>query len=309
MDWRRLIDPELAGLVRGGPTIGSLRLEDLPGHYEQRRRAAPVDLSDQVERRDVVIDDATGVSVRCHRPLGVSGPLPVLLTIHGGGFIVGSNRMDDIVLDEWCSRLPAFGVSVDYRLAPEHPYPAALDDCVAAVEWIGANVGMLGADVSRLGVFGVSAGGGLAAAVALREREDGRARVTCLLLESPSLDDRQRWPSNQWEVPVADRATVELGWRAYLGELYGTDDVPAAAAPGRAADLKGMPATCITVGELDGLIDEARAFSEHLRRADVPTVFRSYAGAPHLFTSHRDTAIAKRCRADQLAWLQQHLSG
>ena len=181
MDWRRLIDAELATRVHGGPTIGSLRVEELPALYEQRREAAAVELSGDVERWDVVIDGVAGVSVRCHRPRGVSGLLPVLLSIHGGGFIVGSNRMDDVLLDEWCPRLPAVGVSVDYRLAPEHPCPAALEDCAAAVEWIAANAETLGVDVSRFGVFGVSAGGCLAAAVALRELDDGRNRLMCLL--------------------------------------------------------------------------------------------------------------------------------
>jgi acetyl esterase/lipase len=289
VDWEEQLDPELKDSMSSGPTLGSLQLEDLPSLYEVRRSVKAPDLSPSVEREDHVIDSATGVSVRVHRPKGVARLRGCLLTIHGGSFIVGSNRMDDQLLDQWCPALGIVGISVDYRLAPESPYPAALEDCVRALLWIREKAPSLGADPHKLGVYGLSAGGCLAAGLVLRCREMDVAPP----------------PSNRWNVPVA----VELGWRAYLGDLYGTDGIPPTAAPARSTDLGGLPPACITIGALDGLVDESNDFTGRLHDAGAECQLHVYEGAPHLFAvQHPNTAVAKRCRSDQLAWLKEQLA-
>jgi acetyl esterase/lipase len=226
--------------------------------------------------------DGYDVMLRVYTPEGFDGPLPCVYGIHGGGYVLGTYDMLDRVFDGWCSGLGCIGVSVEYRLAPEHPYPAPLEDCYAGVEWVHANAAELGVDPDRIGIQGTSAGGGLAAALALLARDRGEVPLAFQVLECPMVDDRFHTPSSNIDrLQVWSRESNEYGWRSYLGDLYGRDDVPYHAAPARAEDLTGLPPAIVCVGGADGFRDEDVLYALRLSQAGVPTELHVYPGAPH----------------------------
>ena len=268
----------------------------------------PLPLSDRVERSDHVVSEDPRVVVRVHRPVGVEGALACVFSIHGGGYVLGSYEMDDAKFDRWCQTHGIVGVSVEYRLAPEHPYPAPLEDCYAALEWTYAHAAELEIDPGRIGITGVSAGGGLCAALALLARDRARVPVRFQLLDCPMLDDRQVTPSSRLdELLVWNRASNAFGWRSYLGDLYGRHDVPAHAAPARATDLAGLPQAYVCVGGADGFRDEDIDYAQRLYAAGVETELHVYPGAPHGVGLFVGTEIAERYAADQEDWLRRQL--
>lgn len=304
------LDDEVAAFLATLPASPALSLDTLPG-IRAARAAVPLPaLSDRVERTSVTVPHDPPVTLRISRPKDGPAPMPCVYSIHGGGFVNGSARTDDARFDSWCRLLGCVGVSVDYRLAPETRYPGPLDDCYAGLEWLFANAADLGVDRDRIGLLGVSAGGGLAAGTALRARDGGELRPAFLMLHAPMLDDRQVTESSRWEdVPVWGPAANAFGWRAYLGDAYGTEDVPAYAAPSRAADVSGLPRTYIAVGSMDGFHDEGVEFALRLTRAGVPTDLHVYAGAPHAFDLPGcEASVAQRARRDSLDWLVRELA-
>lgn len=300
------IDAEIAQLVAMIPigtvdsgTLEAVRSADLGG---------PVELSDQVERSDHVVSEDTGVTVRVHRPVGVAGPLPCVYSMHGGGYVLGSNAMDDARFDAWCQRFDIVGVSVEYRLAPETPFPGPLEDCYEGLRWVYANHRTIGVDPDRIGIAGVSAGGGLAAALALLTRDRGEIPLVLQLLECPMIDDRQLTSSSRLDgLAIWNRESNEFGWRSYLGDLYGAADVPPYAAPARAADLEGLPPAYVCVGTADGFRDEDIDYAARLNQAGVATELHVYAGAPHGVGVFAGTALADRYNRDLEHWLVQQL--
>jgi acetyl esterase/lipase len=302
------LDPQLVELVASIP-IGTVDA----GTLEGLRRAdfgAPAELSERVERTDHVVDASTGVTVRVHRPAGAAGPLPCLYSMHGGGFVFGTNAIDDARFDSWCPRFGLVGVSVDYRLAPETPYPGPLDDCYAGLRWVWAHHEEIGVDPDQIALVGVSAGGGLAAGLALMARDRGEVPILFQLLECPMLDDRQVSPSSRLEgLAIWNRHSNEFGWRSYLGPLYGTSEVPAYAAPARATDLAGLPPAYICVGTADGFRDEDIDYATRLNQAGVPAELHVYAGAPHGVGVFAGTALADRYNRDLEEWLAARIGG
>ena len=272
-----------------------------------------ISLSDQVERRDYVVPGPPGapdIIVRTHVPAGLDGPAPCLYSMHGGGYILGDRTIDDLRFDLWCPKYSFIGVSVEYRLAPETSYPGPLEDCYAGLAWVHAHAGELGIDPARIGINGASAGGGLAAALALLARDRGELPIAFQMLAYPMLDDRQVNPSSTWEVPIWPPASNEFGWRCYLGELYGRDDIPGTAVPARATDLTGLPPTLIYVGTLDIFCDEDILFAMHLNHAGVPTELHVYAGAPHGFEGFAmGSDVSRRCLRETEEWLVRALAG
>jgi len=230
-------------------------------------------------------------------------------SIHGGGYVLGNNTMDDPFFDALCPKLGFVGVSVEYRLAPETPYPGPLDDCYLGLQWTFAHAEELGIDTGTVGVMGVSAGGGLAAALALLVRDRGEMQLAFQLLDQPMLDDRQITPSSiEDDIPVWSRASNTFGWKAYLGDLYGTDTIPPTAAPTRATDLAGLPPALVTVGAVDGFRDEDADYALRLNQAGVPCELHVYPGACHGFNLIApDAAVTKQNRRDTEAWLRRHL--
>jgi acetyl esterase/lipase len=268
------------------------------------------DLSGNVDRRTVFVPGPPGapdVALRIHRPVGVVGPLPCLYWMHGGGLVLGSADQDDFRFDRWCHRHQIMAVSVEYRLAPEHHYPAAIEDCYVGLRWVADHAEELGVDAASLGIGGASAGGGLAAALALLMRDRGGPRIQSQLLIYPMLDDRQTTPSSRWEVPIWPPSSNSFGWSSYLGEAHRGPDVSAHAAPARAVDLAGLPPALITVGAVDGFVDEDIAYAQRLNQAGVDVELHVYPGAPHGFDGLLPaTAVARRCLADTHAWIAKH---
>ena len=270
---------------------------------------AAATLPSDVERRDHDVSDDPHVFVRVHRPVDATGALPCLFHIHGGGYVLGSLDMDDDRFGRHCTELGMVGVSVEHRLAPETPYPGPLHDCYAALLWTHEHAGDLGIDVSRIGIGGISAGGGLAAGLALLARDRGEVPVAFQMLECPMIDDRQTTSSSQLDgLPIWSRESNEFGWRSYLGELYGTEAIPAHAAPARADDLSGLPPTLVIVGGADGFRDEDITYALRLGQAGVSTELHVLPGAPHGVQMFAESTLARRWNALVTEWLRLQLT-
>jgi acetyl esterase/lipase len=301
------LDSEIRGVVSAIP-IGTIGLEDLT-EIRSVPMVPPTPLSDAVERTDHIVPGDPDVVVRVHRPRGLEGALPCLYSIHGGGYVIGSYTMDDPRFDVWCPRFGCVGVSVEYRLSPETPYPGPLDDCYLGLKWVHEHHRELGVDPDRIGITGVSAGGGLAAAVALLARDRGEVPLQFQLLDCPMLDDRQTTPSSQLEgLYVWTRESNTFGWQSYLGSRYGTDDVPAYAAAARADDLSGLPPAYVCVGGVDGFRDEDIAYAMRLNQAGVPTELHVFSGAPHGVMMFTGSAVAERYTRALDDWLGRQLN-
>ena len=215
---------------------------------------------------------------------------------------------DDPRFDGWCPRYGCIGASVQYRLAPETPYPGPLDDCYAGLAWVHRNADELGVDPGRIGIGGQSAGAGLAAGLALLARDRGEVPVAFQLLIYPMLDDRQITPSSAWSDPIWPPSANAYGWTAYLGDRKGGPDVEPYAAPARATDLAGLPPTLIAVGAIDGFSDEDIDYAVRLRHAGVPVDLHVYAGAPHGFEGLAvGAAVSRRAASDIDEWLAGQL--
>lgn len=307
------LDASFLDAVSRLPPLGAagLRPEDLPASrakHAEIQAKFNAGVSDAVTRRDELLPGNPPIMLRIHRPKAASGPLPCIYWMHGGGYIRGSRKIDDLRFDQWCQKFRCMAVSVEYRLAPEHPYPAPLDDCYEGLLWAQANASDLGIDATRMGVGGASAGGGLAAALALRARDERKINISFQLLIYPMLDDRQVTPSSRWQVPVWGPRDNEFGWRSYLGRSYGDPDISPYAVPARAQDLLGLPPTLMTVGALDGFADECIVYAQRLNQAGVPTELHLYPGAPHGFDYLASgSKLTQRFRRDTEEWLETAL--
>ncbi|MGA7135501.1 MAG: alpha/beta hydrolase [Mycobacterium sp.] len=298
---REALDPEIREAVRDIPDF-VFSVETVP---MMRANAVfvPVDSQD-IERTELRTGPEGGVELTLLRPRDAVGDLPVLYWMHGGGTVIGNRFMDNDRLNEWSRSLSCVCVSVEYRLAPEAPYPAAIDDCDEGLRYIFEHAAELRLDTHRIGLAGRSAGGGLAAALALRWRDGGDDRVAFQYLEYPMLDDRMSTPSSMLDgLPLWSRESNAFGWRAYLGDRCGTDSVPPDAAPGRASELAGLPPTFITVGTADCLRDEAIDFAARLCQAGVLIELHVYAGAVHGFDMFAGCAVVRCAARDSADWL------
>ncbi|MFV0309642.1 MAG: alpha/beta hydrolase, partial [Desertimonas sp.] len=263
-------------------------------------------LSDEVSRTSHDIDAADGYrfNVRVHRPKGVAGALPALVWMHGGGMVAGTNLQDDARFDVWSRRLGIVGVSVDYGLSPERPYPGPLEDCYAALGWAHEHAAELGIRRDAIGIGGSSAGGNLTAGLALLARDRGEHAVAFQTLVYPMIDDRMTTPSSQWDVPLWPASTLELMWNCYLEGRRGGPDVDQYASPGRATDLRGLPPAFMCVGTLDGFLDEDVTYAQRMIQAGVPVELHVYPGAPHGFDLYMpESRIGRRGRRHLEEWL------
>jgi len=242
-------------------------------------------------------DDAI-ISTRVYRPSGAVGKLPVLLWIHGGGFIVGQAIQDDPVAYRYAKSLNCIVVSVDYRLAPEFPFPTPLEDCYATLKWMSEKSNEIGVDTSRIAVGGLSAGAGLAAALAQIARDRGEVAIKFQLLGYPMLDDRniaQISDPSQQTIPWTQSKNL-FAWRAYLGKEPGTSDTPLYASAGRTEDLEGLPPVYIYIGDLDLFLAENLEYAKRLITAGVPTDIHVYQNAVHGFDFFApESRIGQRC--------------
>jgi acetyl esterase len=257
-------------------------------------------------------EGAPEVRMRRYRPALSDGALPALVYFHGGGFVVGSLDLYDTDCRRIAAEVEAVVVSVDYRLAPEHPFPAGLEDCYAALVWVAEHADELGVDPDRIAVGGESAGGGLAAGVALLARDRSGPSLCLQLLSIPELDDRMETESMRTlgaeAIPVTTLANGAISWDSYLGAgVRGTDQVSPYAAPARATDLAGLPPALVTAYELDALRDEDIAYAQRLMSSGVPTELHVYRGAFHSCTWLSQAGICQKILADLIDTLRRAL--
>jgi acetyl esterase/lipase len=301
VEFEHRIDPELRIVIRQMPDRD---LEDLPGQRLKsdemlKAMRAGIASSDFVRKEDYLIPGRAMdpmVRVRIYRPSAQLAEIGCLVWIHGGGYVAGSIVQDEPICECIVESVGCAVVSVDYRLAPENPFPAAAEDCYAALRWASQNADHLGLIADRFAIGGASSGAGAAAAVALMVRDRGELDLLFQLLDYPMLDDRAPvTPTQMVTYPkVWNLAANELSWRSYLGSAYGTDDVSPYAAPARAADLTGLPPSFIGVGQLDLFVEEDIAYAQRLISAGVPTELHVYPGATHGFDILVPTAEVSR---------------
>ena len=304
-----MIDPELAAIVDLIPAFDLHDPVAARAAFEELIAGLDIEVpeAETLEIEDRLVPGWEGdpeVPVRVYRPRRAGGdgaaPVPGIVFIHGGGFIIGSVEAEHIGAVLVAADAGAVVVSVDYRLAPEHPYPAALHDCYAALSWLHAEAGALGVDRDRVAVMGASAGGGLSAAVALLARDLGGPALCFQMLQIPELDDRLETPSMQKFVdsPLWNRPLAVQSWKAYLGELHGAPDVPAYAAPSRATDLSGLPPAYISTAEHDPLRDEGIAYALGLLHAGVSVELHQFPGTFHGSALVTTAAVSKRAQRE-----------
>lgn len=310
MSSRALVDPELLGGIDLVPVF-NLADCDITAFRAGLPDALPP--LESYAREDVAIErmkvpgpaGAPDVEIILYRPLQAgAGPLPLFLNIHGGGYIFGAaaeNGPGDV---RTASEVGCVVASVEYRLAPETVAPGAVEDCYAALHWLHTNADRLALDPQRIAVGGQSAGGGLAAALALLARDRGEIPICFQLLIYPMLDDRTAAQSPSHCNPftgefVWTRTSNLAGWRAYLGHEPGAPAVAPYAVPARAANLAGLPPAYITVGMLDLFLEEDIAYAQRLMNAGVSTELHVLPGAYHGFELAKDAALARRSEFDR----------
>jgi acetyl esterase len=297
------MDPELEAFV---PLLSQADLTDpVPARQNLAGLVATVPAPDtsEMEIEDRTVPADPGVAVRIYRPHQAQG---AIVWLHGGGWVMGDRDTEH----PWAARLAdgssAVVISVAYRLAPEHPFPAALDDAYAVLTWAAEHAVELGIDPERIAVGGHSAGANLAAAVALRARDQQGPPIHFQLLSQPALDDRQEtWSQRHFtDTPWATRDVVTAAWRHYLGAVPATPY----AAPARAADLSGLPPAYIATAELCPNRDEDIDYALRLLQAGVPVELHQWSGTFHGSHMILSAEVSQRQNAEFAAALRRALA-
>lgn len=306
-----LVDPELRPLLEAWPTI-ALSTETLAALRTRELPAPPIaDSGVALERRTVPGPaGAPDIGLHIYRPRAATGPMGCIYHIHGGGYVGGAARELEFVHRPLAAALACVIVSVDYRLAPETVFPGAIEDCYAGLAWTVANADALGIDVARLGVMGESAGGGLAAALALMARDRGEIALAFQHLTYPMLDDRTCTtpPHAHAGEFIWTPHNNHFGWSALLGQAPGGADVSPYAAAARAIDLAGLPPTFIMTGALDLFVDEDIDYARRLIAAGVPTELQVHPGAFHGFDILAGAGVADRAQSARVDALRRALA-
>jgi acetyl esterase/lipase len=284
------IDPELLVALEDRPDFDIW--ENLPETRVKLREFAEsydahLPVMDHVVFADHQIPEAghnPDLRVRVYRPEKTVGPLPGLLWIHGGGYVMGSVDVEVPIMQRLVDEVGCVVVAVEYRLAPEHPYPAPLDDCYQALTWLFASAAELGVDEEKVAIGGISAGAGLASGLALMARDRGDYRIVYQLLLCPMLDDLNERPSTHMDLTGIgwDRRSNQKGWQAYLSGDYDAD-IHEYAIPSRVDDLSRLPPAYISVGTLDLFLDENLHYARRLMAAEVATELHVFPGGIHAF--------------------------
>ena len=300
------LDPAMAAIVEAMPDL-TVDDESLPNIRQLFAALAAGPEPDGIDVDEHTVDDDAGIVLRVlRRDDADQGPRPCVYWIHGGGYVIGSRMMDDVRLAAWVRALDCVLASVEYRLAPEHPFPTPLDDCERGLRWVHEHAAELGVDPGRIGIAGLSAGGGLTAALAQRIRGSAELPVVFQLLDSPMLDDRQESPSSRADwLAIWSRESNRFGWASYLGQHSGSDTPPDHAVPARATDLTGLPPTLVLAGGADGFCDEDVEYASRLNRSGVPTELHVYPGAPHGFTMFPGSSLAEQADRDAIDWIRR----
>ena len=264
-----------------------------------------------VEDRAVAgVGDRPDLPVLICAPAGVARPAAVLYWLHGGGMVLGNNREGAGEFLDWARRCGLLVVSPEYRLAPETPHPGPVEDCYAGLEWVARHGGEFGADPGRIIVAGVSAGGGLAAALALMARDRGGPPLLGQLLLCPMLDDRNASGSavQMTGRDVWDRTSNATAWTALLGAAAGGPRVDAYAAPARCEDLSGLPPAFLDVGSAETFRDEVVAYAAAIWRDGGEAELHVWPGGFHTFDGWvPHAALSRHARAARVRWLRRLL--
>jgi acetyl esterase/lipase len=315
-------DPELAAaleLVREvvSPVLTAEDIETVR-RSEGLRQLAETDLTldGAFEVTDRAVPGPAGapeISLLVCRPTAppVPSPLPVIYHVHGGGMVLGTNRVGVDAPLAWARELGAVVVSVEYRLAPEHPHPAPVEDVYAGLLWTAEHAREIGGDPERIVIAGASAGGGLTAALALLLRDRQGPPVIGQMLMCPMLDDRNDTPSgHQMQgLGVWDRTANETGWTALLGEARGGPAVSPYAAPARATDLTGLPPAFLDVGSAETFRDETVAYASRIWQAGGVAELHVWPGGFHGFDGFAPQAtLSRSAREAHLDWLRRLLA-
>ncbi|KRD12189.1 MULTISPECIES: alpha/beta hydrolase [unclassified Streptomyces] len=289
--------------VRQGPAMAMLSQLDLTA-------GGALEVEDRTVRGP---EGSPEISLLICRPAAPAPdrPRPVVYHVHGGGMVLGNNRAGvDVALD-WARALDLVVVSVEYRLAPEHPHPAPVEDVYAGLLWTAEHAKELGADPDRIVIAGASAGGGLTAALALLLRDRGGPQPIGQLLMCPMLDDRNDTVSSHQMagLGVWDRTANDTGWTALLGAARGGPDVSPYAAPARAEDLSGLPPAFLDVGSAETFRDEVVDYASRIWQAGGVAELHVWPGGFHGFDGFAPQAtLSKSARAAHLDWLRRLLA-
>ncbi|WP_366919448.1 alpha/beta hydrolase [Hydrocarboniphaga sp.] len=306
MSSKHLVDPELLAALETLPsfTFSSEVLPLVRQGLDDMLAAlpAPEGLQVDVTERRIATPQGHDIGVLIYTPSG-TGVRPAVLHMHGGGYILGRARMNDISNRMLAIDAQCVIISVDYRLAPETPHPGSLEDCYAALKWVHDNAEALGVDRRRIAVSGESAGGGLAAALALLARDRGEVPLIFQRLIYPMIDDRTGTGAHPHPYTgefVWTAASNRFGWSSLLGRAPGGEGVSAYAATARAENLAGLPAAYIGVGALDLFLEESIEYARRLTRAGVPTELHVYPGAYHAFDAAPEARVTQAAQRDAL---------
>lgn len=326
MPLHKNLDPELSEAAEqlqtlfGSLDMSHLSLEQIPAMRQALHQAAAAAAATAVIPEVTVEEewipgpqDAPKLHLKIYRPKQQEGVLPCFYHIHGGGMILGDIEMEDGQMRTFADQLNAVVTNVEYRLAPEHPHPAPVEDCYAGLQWVADHADALKIDPTRIVVGGESAGGGLSAATVLLARDRGAPSIRFQYLIYPMLDDRNETLSSQqfhgnW--PGWPREMNLLGWQALLGDRIGRPDVSPYAAPARATDLSNLPPAYLEVGTLEVFRDEDIAYAWRMMQQDVAVELHVNAGTFHAWELGAPNArVTQRAIARRMDVLQRALWG
>lgn len=255
-------------------------------------------------------DDQTKIRLRIYKPKSTAEPTPVLVWFHGGGYVIGNPEMDDLRCTQYVQELDISVVSVNYRLAPKHPFPAALDDGYAALKWVAFHSQPYGIDAKRIAIGGGSAGGGLAAALVQLVHDRQEINPVLQLLVYPMLDDRTvlRSDIDDSNNVTVTKNSIRFGWESYLEKECGAEHMPAYSVPARRKELSGLPPAWIGLGSLDVFHDEGVAYAQRLTASGIECETVVVPGAFHGFDDF-DTQIpiVQDFRKSQITALKKSL--
>lgn len=308
MDTRTLVDPELLGAIDLFPP---LNLESTPLADLRAGMGAMFPTLDSLANDDVSLEIVTvpaagegpAIDVIVHRPRGATGPLPLFLHIHGGGFFLGAAVMTSPANIDLARRVGCVVASVEYRLSPEATGPEPVEDCYRALAWLHAHADRFGIDRTRIAIGGESAGGGLSAALALMVRDRNEFQLCLQLLLCPMLDDRTGSDHQFCGEFVWTASTNRVAWATRIGAFAIEDDSAGYVAPARASDLTSLPPTYICVGALDLFLEEDLEYARRLARAGVPVELHVWPGAYHGFELATGAALTRRAIDERVAVL------
>jgi acetyl esterase/lipase len=312
------LDPELRAMVERLPTDRTLNLNEISKARVKMKKMVTELLAAMPPVEGITSQDhfapgsqgGPAVRVRVYRSNDQQNKLPALYWIHGGGYVMGDIDYDDRLMMQMVKRIGCVAASVDYRLAPEHPFPTPVEDCYTGLKWLFTHADELGVEPSRIAIGGPSGGGGLTAGLGLMVRDRKEVPVVYQFLIYPMIDDRNATPASYaiTDPRVWNRESNRLGWKAYLGRDGGGAGVSPYAAAARATDLTNLPPTYISVGALDLFVDENIEYAQRLIQAGVPTELHVYPGAFHGFDLFAPSArVSKQFKADRDSALKRAL--